>query len=634
MFIFACLYLTKEYSLSFPNEFNFRMPTTDGWMGPKTRWQGNNGYLVKITTAEELTNHIANKHYYSETLLLPTSLVTDEILTNLENNFKPIKYLRAIIMYPTGDANVSSAPRYPNQKYSYHKEDYDWNPYGSGSDRKQHSFDIYQITSEEYLAAFLALMNAFPEESGVYINNRQYSRGNFKKSYTTKKSGNPLADPVSGVNIYGSFDANFTGPAVWAIASIDSFGLTPYNHVGADRSMSGFIGLLAALRALQNLTWSEATKPLRYIFFDTEEFAYSGSERFLYDIANFKCQTPDSDNSDACSIPYRAYMGFKNITLDDFDTVIELQSIGLYNDSSKLFAHSEKEVNAEFLSNVTSVNYSGVSISQADSDLPGVPPSSMNSFLKYKNRTFNHVVLTGFNRQYVNKNIGMPDDSYNNIDIDYMTKAATNTARLLAKLCFPDLPEANLSSIVADKDMINQTLYGFAVNPNASSIFLHFWPLSEKRPQLSTVPGSIYTGVSIGYSYRTKHQFIKMFMDETKAAKYEDVDCSDSEKVNCSKIDPELKCGWNNRCVKSNVEFSPALYPGLEFDYDDYKYNVSTWDNPYFAETRWNNQMLYYVTLGQAYIGRYAIFVGVLLWLILAIGGAKLWSWNLTKLSK
>lgn len=638
MFILTSILVSIPNSIEIPVDFNFRININKGWIGPETKYQGGSGYMRIIKTPSDLNELVSKQRLYQEVLMIPYSMMKNEYYDIIATKYKPLNFLQGVVGYPDENENnsTSSAPKYPNQKYSYNTKDYEWNPYGDGSDFKRLPFLIFKTTNE-YAQFLLAAKQAAGDRAGIYINNRQHSRGNFKQAIGTIKKSQPLADVIGGVSVLGSTDNTLNNSAVWAIASIDSFGSIPYGHIGADHSFSGFVGLLGAIDALKNasLNWTTAQKQLRFAFFDAEEIGYAGSRRFLAEINHQfdgKCLEVDKDmGPGTCANPVRIFTDFNYISPSDFDSIVELKSIGLFKDANKIYAHTARtEAATSFVDSLISIA-SPLTITKPDSATPGVPPSSTNSFLRMNNN-IKHVVLTGFDEKYVNQNIGSPGDIIYNTT--YMTNAATTTARILAKLCF-DNPDLN--SIVANETFIESIMKGFTEDPSNSSVFNYLFPSTEYN--LPKNPSSIYAGVYNGFRIYLKQRLIARVLDEFSPANLTDIQCNETKDC-VDKLGGKsgFYCAPVGMCLKSKVQYHPAYPLGVEQDKDQEKYMITNTtladDNFLAAETRWSDAQFNFVYLPYKWTGRIAIFVGVLLWLALGLGGAKLWMMNLTSLKK
>ena len=622
LFLLFSIFSVSEYQI--PNDFNFRVGTRNGWFGLKSRFDGESGYVRKINTKEDLVTLVSKRRDVPEVLFLSDALVNQDTFNLLNQKYEPHKFLVGIIVYTTdGTSETSTESKFPNKDQSCYESDFEWNPWGNGEQYKQYDYPIlYPIprVSEQ----LLEYLNQDGDKAGAYIKLRMQPRGNAQKCLK-----DDTCDVIGGLSMIGSFNDVLTGDGVWAIASMDAFGIAPYAQVGADYSISGFVALLGALQSLKNLDWENADRPLRFGFFDAEEIGYLGSDRFLTEIEDFKCNSWSNTSTHAqCQEPLRADLEFTEMKISEIQTVVEIKNVGLAQDDTKLYAHTmHKDTDKQFISQISSKVTAPLTITEVDeTKTPGIPPSSTHSFIKH-NPSIQHVVFTGHEAQFINKNVGKPSD--NQYDPKYITNAATVTARTLASLCFDSISETDLNTITANETFITSVMQGFVGAYNDSQVLHEVFNTTS----LATDHASIYSQLYNGYVYYLKQQLIERVLKDVVATNVTDVECS-SDSDCASIFDKDQYCSTEGKCEQSLIRGHPAYSLAFEYDLEEYQFYIKRDNYPVMTEAVWQDTDFRYILLPSFWVGRICIGFGVALWLLLCIGGATFWNWNLKFLKK
>ena len=620
-----------------PTDFNFRIHERNGWFGPMTKFDGKSGFIRLISTENELNSLLSDKRKNPEVLMISDALLNEKTIDLINSKYHPSTSLLGIFVYTTNTSDSSVASKFPNKQQSAYSSDFVWNPYGNGEQYFKYDYPIF-YPPKHVSDQLLQYIERDGDRAGIYINLVMKGRGNAEFCLKFYGDSDHMCDPIGGTSLYGSFDDKMSGnAAVWLISSMDAFGIAPYGQVGADYSISGFVASLAALDSLKELNWEDAQKTLRFAFFDAEEIGYTGSQRFLAEIdGKFQCkdiQKDETKNVTYCNDPERENLDFMNIKMSEIDSVIEIKSVGLHSSDTEIYAHTQKtDSEKDFVTQINETlpnSENDLKLQFSDDSLPGIPPSSTHSFLRLKN-DLRHIVLCGHKAEYINQNIGKLSD--NVYDSEYITKAATLTARTLASLCFGDkISTQELNEIEANFTLVDGLMYGLVNAPNDSVVIRDLFPNSI----LATDHVSLYCGVYYGLYYSFKHLLVENILKDTIQTNLTDTNCT--YDVNCSDIyGVDWKCSRDGFCEKSLIRGHPAYSLALEYNKETKKYYVSNTSEelPLYAETQWTKSDIKYVLLPSLMAGRLSIGIGILMWTILSIVCIRLWRYNIELLKK
>lgn len=136
-------------------------------------------------------------------------------------------------------------------------------------------------------------------------------------------------EPVGGKSIWTSLygPVNTSREMVMAITHQDSNAFFRDVAVGADADVSGTIAqLLAAVTLKKHIEPHLLSKDIVFAWFAGEAWGYVGSQRFVYDITQFACETPSSNGG--CDKPPKNSLDFESIKMPNIDAIIELNQVG------------------------------------------------------------------------------------------------------------------------------------------------------------------------------------------------------------------------------------------------------------------------------------------------------------------
>ena len=609
MMILLPYLLAIASSEQFAADFVFRMHNHSGWFGPKTKFDGYSGVLLPINSESEIDSVFSVKRKYPEVIVLPLTLLRDDIISRISSMYTPKPFLQGFII-TNDDSTVRSAGLpFPNKQYASYEapEDFVWNQ--DATSMIQHSYDfpiVYPPKSE--VQRLLKHIEDYGTKAGVYMRIYMLTRGDTKKCLK-----NSNCQILGGLSIYGSFNEEYAKPGVWAIAGFDTYGFFPYAHVGADYSISGFVALLAALESLKGIDWSTATKHLRYAFFDAEEWGYLGSTRFLDDIISFNCNSW-KNNGEFCNSPYRIDFGFETFDLNAFDTVIEIKSVA---NANTLYVHTNQD-KRDFGRQIVSRAPGPMTLEMADENLPGIPPSSTNTFIR-KKPGINHAVLTGYQSTFPRNNkIGFPSE------VDYNVDSITNSAQTLANILAAECGVTPVHNV--NRTIVEGLMIGLVNAPNDSQYLKELFPTSD----LPTDHVSLYSGPFKYYTLDLKQLIIREILKDPLATKRTSTPCeSDND---CG----GLSCSASKVCINYTMNMHPAY--SAAFEYDDNEGEIVVINDsielPFETEANWDSPDLQYVTLPSYWSGRVVAGIGILLWILLSALFCAFWNHNLEYLQK
>ncbi|KAL0430470.1 UNVERIFIED_CONTAM: Nicastrin [Sesamum radiatum] len=291
--------------------------------------------------------------------------------------------------------------KFPQAEFApYQSNNFEWNPDGSGIMWKAYNFPVFLLsqTSTSILQE-AALMNEKSKKSytenvaefDLVMQDIQsglgsiltailffYCRAHYLSALKAMTCWRTLLSlqllgqclvSTSTVNISSSLKAK---PIILAMTSMDSASFFRDKSLGAESPISGLIALLAVVDALSHLDGlEELNKQLVFVVLTGESWGYLGSRRFFLE---------SDKQSDT----------IKGLDLAMLETVIEIGSVGKsFSQGNKtFFAHTAgltSSVNGTF--NVLqhaqdSLVTESIFVKRASTTNPGVPPSSLMTFLR------------------------------------------------------------------------------------------------------------------------------------------------------------------------------------------------------------------------------------------------------------
>ncbi|KAM0927258.1 hypothetical protein ACQ4PT_003316 [Festuca glaucescens] len=334
---------------------------------------------------------------------------------------------------------LSPDRKFPQEDFApYSNVSQDWNPAGSGIMWKRYDFPAF-LLSEESTQTLRQIADKNEKSNNGYQANvaefdlvMQTTKAETHDSESCLKAQSCL--PLGGQSVWASLPpmsnaSKHQKPVIMVVASQDSASFFRDRSLGADSPISGLIALLTAVDALSHVhDLSKLKKQLVFAAFDGEAWGYLGSRKFLQELD----EGADSVNG---------------INSSMIEQVLEIGSVGkgiseghplFYAHAARNSSISKKMLDA-LQSGSDSLGSDNVKVKPAATSNPGVPPSSLMSFMR-KHTSTSGVVLEDFDSQFSNRFYHSYLDNPANINSSSIAAAAALVARSLYILATADMP--------------------------------------------------------------------------------------------------------------------------------------------------------------------------------------------------
>ncbi|MBA0576944.1 hypothetical protein Golob_028111 [Gossypium lobatum] len=537
----------------------------------------------------------------------------------------------------------SPARKFPQAEFApYHNTTYEWNPIGSGIMWKSYNFPVFLLSeSSTSTLQEIAMKNEKTEK--VYTTNvaefdvvMQTTKVGTHDSESCLKEETCLplggyrwldqrGESFAALDFYASIcefyvwsavppinnsSSNQSKPIILTVASMDAASFFRDKSLGADSPISGLISLLAAVDALSRVDGLDnLNKQLVFLVFTGEAWGYLGSRRFLLEL---------DQQSDAV----------RGLNSSLIQLVMEIGSTGKgFSQGNKtFFAHTQVSSDTnEALDALKlaqdSLKSEGVTVSNASSSNPGIPPSSLMAFLR-KNSSTSGIVLEDFDTVFANKFYHSHLDDSANINSSAIVAAASLVARTLYVLASDkkDSTSSALSSINANASLVEELISCLLdCDPGLSCELV-----SSYITSVDTCP-SHYVGVVLGEPSSTPSpnqvddisRFVWNFLaDRTSTPKGNTTvcskDCSNNGGV-CIRTETDGK----GICVNSTTRYVPAYSTRLKLDSGTWKVLPPNSSDPMgkldpvWTESNWNTIGLRVYTVQEAAYDRLVLLGGI-----------------------
>ncbi|WJX36963.1 hypothetical protein P8452_24789 [Trifolium repens] len=352
--------------------------------------------------------------------------------------------------------------KFPQAEFApYHNISYEWNPIGSGIMWKSYSFPVFLLTEsgtktlKEFVLKSEDKKKAYTYNVAEFDLVMQTMKSGTHDSESCLKEGTCL--PLGGYSVWSSLPPiNISSrkppkPIILTVASMDSSSFFRDISLGADSPISGLIALLAAADALSRLDGlGDLSKQLVFVVFTGEAWGYLGSRRFLVEL---------DEHSDAVH-------GLNHSLIEK---VLEIGSVGKGlsqgQGAKNFFAHAEGDSSATDQIMVAlkhaqeSLLSEDIRIASASASNPGIPPSSLMTFLN-KNSGISGVVLEDFDSSFVNKFYHSHLDDLSNVNSSAVVAAASLVARTLYILASEtnDVQNSTLAAINVNVTLVEKLM--------------------------------------------------------------------------------------------------------------------------------------------------------------------------------
>ncbi|XP_042017949.1 nicastrin isoform X2 [Salvia splendens] len=514
--------------------------------------------------------------------------------------------------------------KFPQAEFApYTSNNFQWNPAGSGIMWKDYNFPVYLLS----------------ETSTSIVQQAAIASENSKMSYTkvvsefdlvmqTTKSGTHNSDsclkegtclPLGGYSVWSALPPiNLSSspkpkPIVLVITSMDSASFFRDKSLGAESPISGLIAMLAVVDALSHVDGlAELNKQLVFLVLTGEAWGYLGSRRFFEEF---------DQQSDA----------IKGLNLTTIEMVMEIGSVGMsFSQGTKtFFAHTAGATTSvnETLSALYSAQDSmpgNVMVRKASTSNPGVPPSSLMTFLT-KKPEISGIVLEDFDSTFSNKFYHSHLDGLSNINSSSIVAAASLVARTLYIQAGGSDPLA-LNSINVNASLVEELLSCLLdCEPGLSC------ELVKRYISPSTTCPNHYVGVVLGEPSTARYpiyagdisRFVWNFMADKTAL----------PSTNASSLCPKHCNGDNELCIRqeavekgvcviSSTRYVPAYSTRLKYEPEGWKVLASNSSDmmgikdPVWTESNWDMIQVRVYTVQDGAYDRVILLLGIVVTLL------------------
>ncbi|KAG2661398.1 hypothetical protein PVAP13_1KG502900 [Panicum virgatum] len=340
------------------------------------------------------------------TVLLPSDQMSDFFL-RVSNDPEFHQKVSGVLIESNGANNnlqeLSPDGKFPQDAFApYSNRSHNWNPAGSGIMWNRYDFPVFLLSEESTRVLQKVSEKNKKTDNGYKANVAEFDLVMQTTKAQTHDSASCLKErsclPLGGHSVWASLPPIKNGstehqkPIVLAITSQDSASFFRDRSIGSDSPISGLIALLTAVDALSHIhDLRNLKKQLVFAVFNGEAWGYLGSRKFLQELD----KGADSVN------------GINSLMIDQ---VVEIGSVGkaVIEKYPSFYVHAAGNSSASnkildaLQSASKSLGSDNVKVKQAASSNPGVPPSSLMSFIR-KNMSTSGVVLEDFDSHFSNR---------------------------------------------------------------------------------------------------------------------------------------------------------------------------------------------------------------------------------------
>ncbi len=296
---------------------------------------------------------------------------------------------------------------------------YPWNPEGSAMDPplalRKFSYPVIALDADESAVVRSRAEDNENQGADAFMAHvAEFKYEMFASGNSISCLEDALCLPVGGWSVWTTLNrlnatTTNTRPLVIATAMMDSSAFFHDLAIGAESYQSGLVALLATARALGRVNSSAAPsctatdalpKEIAFTAFQGEQFGFVGSRRFVEDISTpFTCERTSGKFSHLCLQPYAPDGDlFPNLNVSRVEAVIELSQLGAFDETNPTaFVHGARlgasqggdhSASTRALMSLAaeiaalSPSAGALSVANASQVLPGLPPSSVPSFLE------------------------------------------------------------------------------------------------------------------------------------------------------------------------------------------------------------------------------------------------------------
>lgn len=554
-------------------------------------------------------------------LTQPSTLLISEdemqtFFNSVSNDQNLAKNVAGVLIEPSTESakqegGFSPAEKFPQAEFAPYKNiNYEWNPPGSNIMWKKYNFPVFLLSQDSTI-----LLREIAAKNEKRKNAYTFDVAEFDLVMQTTKVGTHDSEscleqqsclPLGGYSVLSSLPPlnailNKPKPIIMAVASMDSASFFRDKSPGADSPLSGMISLVAAVDALSHVDGiDELDRQFVFLVFTGEAWGYLGSRRFLAEL---------DMNSDVVH----------GINSKWIEQVIEVGSTGkaFNREMNSYFIHSAGASSASdktfdaFQSAHESLGSSS-KISMASKSNPGIPPSSMMSFLR-KNSSISGFILEDFDTSFTNKFYHSHLDDISNINSSAVATAASLVARTLYILASGDNTSNKkaLSSINVNSSLVEELIRCLLTCDPGLSCGL----VKDYIVPTGNCPKH-YTGVLVGEPSSKPYleyvsdvsRFVWNFLAERTSTPKQNTNSSCSHGCSNGEVCIRSEKNGNATCVVSTTRYVPAYSTRLKFESGLWKVlpqnasDIMGMVDPVWTESFWDTiQLRVYTVQSETY---------------------------------
>ncbi|KAK1286999.1 Nicastrin [Acorus calamus] len=482
----------------------------------------------------------------------------------------------------------------------YKDSNYEWNPAGSGIMLNRYDFPVFLVSENS-----TSLLREMAEKNEKQ--NEAYPLDVAEFDLVMQGSVWSSLPPINISSVKAP------KPILLAVTSMDSASFFRDKSLGADSSVSGMISLLAAVDALSRMDGlNELKKQLVFLVVTGEAWGYLGSRRFLLELDE------GSDTTNGL-----------NSTL--IEQVLEIGSVGkgLGKGVSTFYAHSQgessttTEIMRAFEVACDSLGKESIKIKKSNTLNPGVPPSSLMSFVR-KNSSTSGIVLEEFDSAFTNNFYHSNLDDISNINSSTIVAAASLVARSLYILATENskLSNQTLKSINVNESLVEELVQCLLTcNPGMECALV-----KKLISPASTCPNH-YVGVFLGAPSNSQYpeyaddtsRFVWNFLaDRTSTSQNNTSSACSGECSNAGEVCVGAETESKGICVTSTTRFVPAYSTRLKYEDEIWKVMPAKASDPMGAvdpvwtESFWNTIGLRVYTVQSSDYDHFVLLGGII----------------------
>ncbi|XP_043226117.1 nicastrin-like isoform X1 [Amphibalanus amphitrite] len=613
--------------------------------GCRADFTGNVGLLRVVNSSADLTRLTTSGERQSVVAVVPRQWFTVDTLQRLERmtadpDQGDVKGV--ILMLPDEDWGPDEAFQYseddscPNRWSSFYRSDpasaefrycpkTPWNPAGTGMFKRSWSFPIILLKNQTQIDDLVKCHHQYNSAGAegpwprcaAQMKTFMSAAGNSEICWRRSQRQNLLAtqtgafcSPMGSTNLFSTWLPPAAAPAPAAdtvLVAARTDGATMFDRLapGADSAVVGMVALMAAARAMADLTPPQnTTTNVMFMLFSGESFDYIGSDRMVYDMSlgKFPPQAVVPDDEKAGSKRRPAPMRLSNVSY-----YLELNQLAR---GTPLFLHSDpvtrrkspqvdSKVRELMNSLRTYADPGRYDVPLAD-PAPGtpLPPSSLHALLR-GNDTVPGLVVTDHNQSYTNSFFHSVYDVRSTVttggDLTELADRLSRLAQVVASAAYGLATGQTAPDVTVDKKWVADLLECYLVRANCSlfrdamdsemsdKTLTRLWQKNRPLPTYVSVAGQ---ATMHSYLMRLTHNVLSRWTGETLANVTNADKCrNDTDRIYSHRwLIRQLENGTlSGYCTRSLVEVSSAVSPAFEID----DYDWSSGDHPTWAESQW-----------------------------------------------